>query len=193
MRKLVIVPLAAVMLASTMLGGCARNLNANVYTSDAAVGKVLEGTVVSATPVTVKNTDKLENNGLGLLGGGVVGGLAGSGVGKGTGNTLAIAGAALAGAAIGSVIQDKLGTNNGMQYVVRLDPKYVDNSVVTEEKHRVSIGNNSVDDDVKNSIGVVNTKTDLLSVVQGNDVLFQPGQRVLIVYNNDRPRLVASR
>lgn len=191
MRKVSAAVMVA-LLSSGVLGGCARDMNANTYTSDAAVGKVLEGTVLTATPVTIKNSDKLQDNTMGMLGGGVVGGLAGSGVGKGTGQSLAIAGGALAGAALGSVIQDKLGTNKGMQYVVRIDSKYVDHSRGPKVTRNVKFGDGSVDQDIKDSIAVQDTKTDLLSVVQGNDVIFQPGQRVLIVYNNDRPRLVAS-
>lgn len=192
MRK-VSVLVAVALLSTNMLSGCARNVDANTYTSGAVVGKVLEGTVLSATPITIKNSDKLQDNTMGMLGGGIVGGLAGSGVGKGTGQSLAVAGGALAGAALGSVIQDKLGTNKGMQYVVRIDPKYVDHTPKTKVTHKVSVSENSIDQDIKDSIAIQDTKTDLISVVQGNDVIFQPGQRVLIVYNNDRPRLVASR
>lgn len=172
--------------------GCARDMNSNVYSSSAPVGKVLEGTVLSARGVTIKNTDKLEDNTLGMLGGGLLGGIAGSTIGKGSGQALAVAGVAIAGAAAGALAQDKLGGSNGMEYVVRLDPKYVTQAPQNVSKKNITIGNNSIDDDVKGSIGVANTQTDLLSVVQGTDVILQPGQRVLIIYNNDRPRLVAS-
>lgn len=192
MRKLIIAPFIAVMFSATMLGGCSRNMDSKVHTSGAAVGKVLEGTVVAASPITIKENDNLQDNGLGMLSGGVVGGLAGSGIGGGTGKSLAVAGAAIAGAAIGAAIQDKLGTNVGMQYVVRLDPKYVNNSPEYTERHNVSVNRSSIDDDIKGSIDIANTKTDLISIIQGKDVLLQPGQRVLIVYNNDRPRLMAA-
>lgn len=186
--------LVTLALVSTLLvTGCARNMASNVYTSDAPVGKVLEGTVISSRPVTIKNSDKLENNGLGMLGGGILGGVAGSGIGNGTGQGIATVGAAIAGAAIGSVVQDQLGKSNGMEYIVRLDAKYVKKG---KDVHEASVtfkdANESVDNQIKQSIDVADTQTDLLSVVQGADTVFQPGQRVLIVYNNDRPRLVAS-
>ncbi len=172
--------------------GCARNMDSNVYSSSAPVGKVLEGTVLSARGVTIKESDKLQDNTLGMLGGGILGGVGGSAIGKGSGQALAVTGLALAGAAAGAMVQDQFGKNNGMEYVVRLDPKYVSQAPQNVSKKNVTIGNNSIDDDIKQSISVANTQTDLLSVVQGADVVFQPGQRVLIIYNNDRPRLVAS-
>lgn len=182
--------MAALAIVSMMFTGCARNMASNVYTSSAPVGKVLEGTVISSRPVTIKDSDKLQDNTLGMLGGGLVGGLAGSGVGKGTGNSLAIAGGAIAAAVAGSMLQSKLSSSQGMEYVVRLDAKYVNNTPqATVEKRKITIGESSIDEDIKDSIAVANTKTDLLSVVQGNDIVFAPGQRVLVIYSNDRPRL----
>ena len=180
-------------LAGLTVTGCSRHMGATVYSSGSTVGKVLEGTVVSAQPVVIKDSDDPNKNSLGALGGGVVGGIAGSTAGKGTGSSLAAAGGAIAGAIAGSLIEDELNTSQGMQYVVRLDPKYVTaGPATTVKKKEVALGKDSIDDDIKESIEVTNTKTDLISVIQGADVIFQPGQRVLIVYHNDRPRLAAA-
>jgi outer membrane lipoprotein SlyB len=173
---------------SFIISGCARNLNSGEYTSLATSGKVLEGKIVSARAVTVNDNDKLENNTIGMLGGGVLGGVAGSVIGKGQGQALAAVGGALAGAVAGSVAQSKLGKSQGTEYIIRLDPKYVTTSSAINKKS-VTVGRNSVDNQISDSVGVANTQTDLLSVVQGNDIIMQPGQRVLIIYNNDRPRV----
>ncbi len=50
------------LVASLMLTACARDMSSDVYTSGAASGKVLEGTIVSARPVTIKENDKLQDN-----------------------------------------------------------------------------------------------------------------------------------
>jgi len=182
--------LSLLTIATFTLTACARDMSSDVYTSSSNSGKVLEGKVISSRPVTIKENDKLQDNTLGLLGGGVAGGVAGSAIGKGTGRGLATVGGALLGAAGGALLQNKLGTAQGMEYVVRIDKKYV--SSIPTSKARVSIGASSVSNDVSQSIGVQETKTDLISVVQGADVAFQPGQRVLVIYNNDRPRLAAN-
>lgn len=182
---------AMVAVSSMLLTACARDMGATVVTSGAVSGKVLEGVIVSATPVTIQESDKLQDNTMGMIGGGVLGAVAGNAVGKGTGNALATVGAGMAGAALGSMAQKHLGKSQGMQYIVRLDPKYVNNTKkdVIRKEYSYKNDNKSVDDEIKSSIEVQETKTDLLSVVQGNDVIMSPGQRVLIVYNNDRPRV----
>ncbi len=175
-----------------LLSSCGRDMNSNVYTSSAPVGKVLEGVVVSARPVKIKDNDKLQDNTLGMVVGGLAGGVGGAQIGKGKGQLAAAAGLGLAGAALGAVAQDKLSTSDGMEYVVRLDSRYIKNNPSTTHKTTISYGDNSVDQQIKDSIDVEQTKTDLISVVQGKDTVFQPGQRVLIIYNNDRPRLAAA-
>ena len=184
--------LFSVVVATLTLTGCAREMASDVYTSGSTSGKVLEGTVVSARPITIKESDKLENNTMGMLGGGLLGALAGSSVGKGSGNGLATAGAGILGAVGGAYVQDKLGTSQGMEYIVRIDKKYISSIPVRTSRKEVSYGANNAEQDVSKSIQVEDTKTDLISVVQGRDVAFQAGQHVLVIYNNDRPRLAPS-
>ncbi len=181
-----------VILSSLVLTGCARNMGSDVYTSTASAGKVLEGKVISARPVTIKETDKLANNQVGGLGGGLAGAVAGSAIGAGKGQIAATIGGAILGAVAGAVAEDALSKSEGMEYVVRIDPKYVSKAPTSTKTTKVSIGRASIDDDIKQSISVANTKSDLISVVQGRDVVFQAGQRVLIIYNNDRPRLTSA-
>lgn len=182
---------APIILSCLVLTGCARNMESDVYTSNATVGKVLEGKVISARTVTIKESDKLAQNQAGALGGGLAGGVAGSAIGAGSGNTAATIGGAIIGAIAGAFIEDTLSTSEGMQYIVRIDPKHV-SQVPSKTKHsKVTVNHASVDDDIKQSISVENTRSDLISVVQGKDVIFQAGQRVLIIYNNDRPRITS--
>jgi outer membrane lipoprotein SlyB len=172
---------------------CARNMDSNVYSSSSPAGKVLEGKVISARPIVIKDNDKLQDNGMGMLGGGVAGAVAGSAAGKGTGKGLAVVGGGLIGAVAGALIQDKLSTSDGMEYIVRIDKKYVndvpDSSRITRHK---AVDKNTVDEEVQQSVSVQRTKSDLISVIQGKDIVFASGQKVLIIYNNDRPRLEAN-
>lgn len=179
-------------LVGFVLSGCARDMGSNVYTSSAVTGKVIEGTVISARAVVIKDSDKLGDNTMGMLGGGLIGGLGGNLLGKGKGNSLATAGGAIAGAAVGSMIQDRLSTSNGMEYVVRIAPQYRSEIPTTVNKTVISSGNQSVDDEVKGATSVATTKTDLISVVQGADTVYTPGQKVLIMFNNDRPRITGA-
>lgn len=176
-------------IASFLITGCAREMSSEVYTSSSTSGKVLEGKIVSARPVTIKDSDKLQDNTAGMLGGGLLGGVAASSAGKGTGKGLAAIGGALVGAAAGALIQDKLGTSKGMEYIVRIDKKYISSIPSQKSRRNISYGTTSAEQDVSQSISVEDTKTDLISVVQGGDVIFQPGKHVLIIYSNDRPRI----
>lgn len=184
--------IALVLMAALLTSSCARKMESNVYTSSSTVGKVIEGTVISARPVVIQNNDKLENNGMGMLGGGVLGAVAGSGFGKGTGQGVAAVGGALIGAAAGALVQSQLGKSQGMEYIVRIDSKYVNDIPETVTKKEVKLGTDSVEDDVKGATSVQKTKTDLISVIQGQDTTFQAGQKVLVIYNDDRPRLAAA-
>ncbi|MFN5352127.1 MAG: glycine zipper 2TM domain-containing protein [Alphaproteobacteria bacterium] len=181
--------LPLLVILTLFLSSCGRNMDSTVYSSSSTVGKVLEGTVINARPITIKDSDKLEKNALGGLAGGVAGGVGGNAIGKGHGNTAATVGGVIAGAVLGAVVQDQLSTSKGMEYVVRIDKKYANSIPTKTKKKQIKLGDNSIDADVKDSISVEDTKTDLISVIQGTDIIFQAGQRVLVIYNNDRPRL----
>jgi len=171
------------------LSACGRNMNSNVYTSDSASGKVLEGKVVSMRAVTIKDHDKLQDNTAGGLAGGVAGGIGGASIGHGNGSAAAAVGGAVIGAVAGALIQDQLSTQDGMEYIVKLDKKYVGG----EGKHYKSVKattKGGVNDDINSSIDT-NAHTDILSVVQAADPAIKKGSRVYIIYSNDRPRLEA--
>lgn len=172
--------------AALLVTGCARNMNSNTYSSSSAGGMVLEGTVVSARAITIKDNDKLQDNALGGIAGGAAGGIGASNIGKGSGSTAATAGGVIAGAVIGALIQDELSTSQGMEYVVKLK----DTGDVEDKETRITYSKgNKVEDQIKSKIKTKGTKSSLVSVIQGMDQVFVPGQKVYVIYSDDRPRL----
>jgi outer membrane lipoprotein SlyB len=169
---------------------CAKDLSGSTYVDSANAGVVLEGTVVSARPVKIKASDKLGgsgSNGLGMLGGGAMGGVAGNSFGKGTGNAAATVGGAILGAVLGNVIEDQLGQSDGYEYIVKVSEDNISNADNSDDNVSISTGNG-----IKNKITnntKIKAKTKMISVVQGKDQIFSPGQKVYVIYSDDRPRL----
>lgn len=103
--------------------GCARQISSDVYTAS-SVGEVSSsapGVIISARQVTIEDKEYLEENGLGIIGGGVGGALVGSQIGKGRGNTLATIGGGVAGAVAGAFAEKALKTQNAMEYIISLE------------------------------------------------------------------------
>jgi outer membrane lipoprotein SlyB len=120
-RVLTLVCLIALMVGIT--GGCARQISSNVY-SGASVGETsttYPGVIISARGVNVEDKEYLEENTLGIVGGGLGGAYLGSKIGKGEGNVLATVGGAVAGAVAGAYAEKALKTQNAMEYVVALE------------------------------------------------------------------------
>lgn len=180
-----IAALSMIMLALT---GCTRNLSSSTYTQGAVSGKVLQGTIVSARAVTVKAHDRLDQNGMGVLGGGVAGGYLGSQVGGGKGQVGSTVAGALAGAVAGALIEDAMTTGEGMEYLVKIDGKHARKANSKTYKSTKYIGVVNAGDDVKQSIDT-DMETDIVSVMQEGDPALHVGSRVYVIYNNDRPRL----
>lgn len=115
-----------VLLASALivnLSGCARNISSGTYAS-AHVGEAVEthqGVIVARRQVMVQEGEKLQDNTLGLIGGGVAGGVLGSMVGGGRGRVLTTVGGAAAGALAGAYAQKELSKQNAWEYTVKLD------------------------------------------------------------------------
>ena len=102
---------------------CARQIDANVYKAShiGETSTTYRGVVISARPVMVEDKEYLEDNTMGMAGGGILGGVLGNSFGSGTGNTLATLAGAAAGAAGGAYAEKHLKTQNAMEYVVELD------------------------------------------------------------------------
>jgi len=184
----IITPLILCALLTT---SCARNIGSNVYTDSATPGKVLEGTILFTRAVTIKAHDKLQDNTVGGLGGAAAGGLAGAQVGHDNGSLASGIGGALVGAVAGAYLQDALSTSEGMEYIVKLDAKYMQQNPQPSKKTSIK-STPSNEDTIKSSIDT-DTKTDIVSVVQASDPALHEGSHVYIVYNDDRPRLVADK
>lgn len=181
-----------VVLASALLvvlcAGCARNLSSSVHTQSATTGKVVEGVIVSARAVTVKAHDKLADNTTGGLAGGVLGGVAGNSFGKGTGNAAATVGVGILGAVAGAFAEDALSTSDGIEYLVKISGK----NPGKKTKKEVEITKaNSVDRDIQKAVETEGIETDVIAVVQQDEQPFQAGQKVYVVFNDDRPRVIA--
>ncbi len=173
-----------------LLASCSRDLSSNTYSDSSTVGLVVEGVVVSERHVKVKGSDKLGNNGAGIVAGGVGGGVVGSAIGNGRGSAVAAVGGALAGATIGALVQDQLSESEGIEYIISIKKENLAATSKSKEDLNINVGGSSVSNKVKNSIDS-NMKTELVSVVQGTDVVIPVGQKVYVIYSDDRPRLVA--
>jgi outer membrane lipoprotein SlyB len=77
------------------------------------------GTIKSNRSVTVNQHSQLDENELGLIGGGVAGGVIGGSTGRG--HVLPAAIGAVAGAVAGSLIEKKVKQQSGLEYIVELE------------------------------------------------------------------------
>ncbi len=133
--------LGALVAASLLLGGCAKNISSNDY-SEAEAGAVKQtyrGVIISARPVKVNGSDSLGDNQAGLLGGGVAGGLLGSQFGRGSGQVVGAVLGAAAGAVGGAFLEKGLKSQDGMEYTVELSSGRV-MTLVQGPEPRLSVG-----------------------------------------------------
>lgn len=100
--------------------GCAtRSTSGSVYNAQQTQREqvVRLGTVESVREVTVQR----QNNGVGVVAGGVVGGIAGSTVGGGRGSSVAAVLGAVAGGIAGQAIENSQNQRKGFEIIVRYD------------------------------------------------------------------------
>ncbi|WJF89897.1 glycine zipper 2TM domain-containing protein [Paraburkholderia bonniea] len=108
---------------SVVLAGCAtHNSSADVYTASQAMREetVRMGTVDSVRAVKI-SANNGQSSGLGVLGGGALGAVAGSAIGGGRGSILTGIVGGLAGAVAGNAIENGTAMRNGVEITVRLD------------------------------------------------------------------------
>ena len=111
--------LLALPLTAAGIAGCASDIDSNYY-STGSVGQVSQAqgcTVVSVRPIKVST-----QNGAGTAIGGIAGGIAGSQIGGGnTAHLLGAVGGAFLGGFAGNAAQEGLTSQQGYEYIVRLD------------------------------------------------------------------------
>lgn len=168
---------SAILCLVAVLSGCARDLSSSMYTSDSTLSLTMEGVIVSTRPVTIKNNDKMQDNVGGMLAGGAMGAAVGSGVGGGSGNTMAIVGGAIAGGLAGAAIQGKLGEAKGIEYIVKVD--------TSKMKDTYFDGNASM----RNVVATAKLNG-LVTVVQGVENTLGVGQKVYVIYSENRTRVI---
>lgn len=122
MMKMIIT--ALFFIPALFIFGCAQNVAPDEY-SAAEIGaahKVLKGTIVSLSPVTVHR-----ESGVGTLAGAAAGGAAGSMIGDNTAtNVMGAVGGAVVGGLVGSAAESKLYKAKAIEYVVQLrDNNYI--------------------------------------------------------------------
>ncbi len=107
-----------VVILTYFLAACSADLSSGTYSGSQVntANKVVYGTIINKRTVTINN-----QTGVGGIAGAVAGGLAGSALGNSTRtNILGGLGGALAGAGIGSLIDKKLNTQQGYEYIIRV-------------------------------------------------------------------------
>lgn len=174
-------PVLAVSALALLLGGCAKTIDPSTYTEQ-GVGEITsakQGVILNVRDVTVKTGDKLEENGMGILLGGVAGGLGGNEFGAGSGRTAATIGGVVLGSALGALAQNAAGTQPGVEYIVKVWD--AENVLTTTGKEKTE----------NRQVNRVNER--LLTIVQGPTPRFQPGQQVFVITgaNSQRARLIA--
>ena len=111
--------LLALPLTAAGIAGCASDIDSNYY-STGSVDQVSQAqgcTVVSVRPIKVST-----QNGAGTAIGGIAGGIAGSQIGGGnTAHLLGAVGGAILGGFAGNAAQEGLTSQQGYEYIVRLD------------------------------------------------------------------------
>ncbi len=108
-------------LGLSLLSSCARHISSDVYASR-QVGEVAvtyAGFIKNIREVCVEQGEQLEDNGLGIAGGGITGGVLGSAIGKG--KLLPTAAGSIAGAVTGAFIEKKLKQQLAFEFVVELE------------------------------------------------------------------------
>lgn len=168
---------AIIALILLFLSSCARDLSSNTYVSSSTLSLTLEGEVISAREVTIKDSDQRKNNASGILSGGPLGGIAASGIGSGNGSAIATVGGAIAGAIIGTIAEEKLSTSQGLEYIIKVDTSKLKDDYYT--------GSNSMRTAISSA-----TTSGLITVIQGKDNPVQAGSKVYVIFSENRTRII---
>lgn len=108
-------------LGAFLVSSCARQISSDVYVSR-QVGEVsvtYAGRIKNIREVCIEQGEQLEENGLGIAGGGLTGGIIGNALGRGKFAPTAVG--AIAGAVAGSLIEKKVKQQLAFEYIVELE------------------------------------------------------------------------
>ena len=113
------IPFALLIAVIVVLGGCASGTGGKDYSRDQTrtVQEVQMGVVESVRDVNIEGT----KTAIGAGAGAVVGGVAGSTVGKGTGSAIATAVGAVLGGLGGAAVEESTTRSQGVEITVKLD------------------------------------------------------------------------
>jgi len=186
MRKNLLISTLAITL-SLGLTACAPNISPDVVSASNAneVQTAVEGVIVSKRTVTVKGDSNLLGTGIGA----VAGGIAGSTIGAGRGEMLATLGGAVLGGAAGNMAQDKLTTQQGVEYVVKLTQEEgptttvstTGNSSNTNTDGTTTTGTSKGSNKSSTTISSKSAANRYVNVIQGQGAqVLQVGQKVLV-------------
>ncbi|MES2215516.1 MAG: hypothetical protein V4485_05865 [Pseudomonadota bacterium] len=162
-----------------LLSGCARDLASNVYTSDSTLNFTLEGKIISARRIKIKESDRLSDNTAGALGGGALGAAVGAGASSGSDRGATMVGVGLVGAVVGAVVQNKLGESNGYEYIIQVDAS------------RIKDGYYEGNAAIRNVISAART-SGLITVVQSLKDPMSKGQKVYVIFSDKRTRVISA-
>lgn len=163
------------------LNACANISPDTVTASDAnEVQSAVEGVIVSKRNVTVKE----DSNAIGTLAGAGIGAVAGSAVGGGNMRYITGIAGAVAGGAAGNAIEDKLTTQQGVEYIVKLAQQ---DSGTTTVKTTGAINTTT-------TVSGQSAKNRFVTVVQGQgQQVLNVGQKVLIAgANGGHARIIST-
>jgi outer membrane lipoprotein SlyB len=151
------------------LTGCASNISPDTVTASNAndVQTAVEGVIVSKRNVTVKE----DSNMVGTLAGAGIGAVAGSAVGGGNMKYITGIAGAVAGGAAGNAIEDKMTTQQGIEYIVKLAQQDSGTTTVQTTGQTTST----------TTVSSKSSKNRFVTVVQGQgQQVLNVGQKVLI-------------
>ena len=169
------------------LTACAPNISPDVVSASNAneVQTAVEGVIVSKRIVTVKGDSNLLGTGIGAL----AGGIAGSTIGAGRGEMLATLGGAVLGGAAGNMAQDKLTTQQGIEYVIKLTQQDGPTTTISSNGSNSSTNTNGTTTtgttkSKSNGSTTISSKSAAnryVNVIQGQgSQVLQVGQKVLV-------------
>ena len=177
MKKIIFISALAITF-NLGLTGCTPNISPDVVSASSAteIQNAVEGIVISKRAVTVKG----DNNVAGTVGGAGLGALGGSQIGGG--NTRYVTGlvGAIAGGIAGNMIQDKLTTQQGIEYAIKLDQQESGSATITTQGSTTN-GKSKTQSSRSTTISGKSAAKRYITVIQGKgEQEIKVGQRVLV-------------